>query len=109
MAEFIINQPIETTDAKIEVTISPNAPLLVGVTRFQLVVIDDAGNASDPAITEVIIRDTERPTAVLDIVPQQVEAGKSFALVGDRSSDVAPGKVVKYVWTMVSIPDRPIN
>jgi hypothetical protein len=106
MATFLPNQPIETTEPKIEVTVSPNAPLPVGVTRFQLVVVDDSGNASEPTFVEVIIRDTQRPTAVLD-APKQVEAGRSFALAGDRSSDVPPGKVAKYIWTLVATPERP--
>jgi hypothetical protein len=106
MAEFFPNKPIETKEPKIEVTVSPNAPLPVGVTRFQLVVVDDSGNESEPNFVEVVIRDTQRPTAVLD-APRQVEAGQSFALSGDRSSDVAPGKVVRYLWTLVSTPDRP--
>jgi hypothetical protein len=100
MTEFFPNKPIETAEPKIEVTISPNAPLPAGLTKFQLVVVDDAGNASDPAVVEVIIRDTLRPTAVLD-APKSVEVGQSFVLVGDRSSDVAPGKVVNYIWTLL--------
>jgi hypothetical protein len=100
MTEFFPNKPIKTDVPKIEVTISPNAPLPVGLTRFQLVVVDDAGNASDPAVVEVIIKDTLRPTAVLD-APKAVEVGQSFVLVGDRSSDVAPGKVVNYIWTLL--------
>jgi len=106
MAEFIPNKPIETTEPKIEVTVTPKNPLAIGVNRFQLIVIDDAGNASEPAVVEVIVRDTNRPTAVLD-APKQVEIGRSFSLAGDRSSDVAPGKVAKYIWTLISTPDFP--
>jgi hypothetical protein len=30
-----------------------------------------------------------------------VEFGEAFGLDGRRSSDVAPGRVVKYIWTLV--------
>ena len=107
MAEFFPNKPIETTEPQIKVTLSPTAPLPIGVNRFQLVVVDDSGNTSEPAIREVIIRDTQRPTSVLD-APKAVEAGNSFVLDATRSSDVPPGKVVKYIWTLIETPDRPI-
>jgi hypothetical protein len=103
MAEFLLNQPVQTDDPKVEVTISPDAPLPVGVVRFQLVVVDDLGNQSEPNIREVIIRDSGRPTAILD-APPEVEVGQSFTLTGDRSSDVAPGTVVRYIWTLIATP-----
>jgi hypothetical protein len=106
MAEFVVNKPIETTDPKIEVTVSSKEPLPVGITRFQLVVVDDSGNASEPNFVDVVILDTQRPTAILD-APRQVEVGQSFVLAGDRSSDIPPGKIEKYVWTMVPALDRP--
>ena len=106
MAEFVVNKSIETKDPKIEVTVSSNALLPVGITRFQLVVVDDSGNASEPNFVDVVIRDTQRPTAILD-APKQVEVGQSFVLAGDRSSDIPPGKIAKYVWTLVSAIDRP--
>ena len=105
-AELKLNTPVETTDPVLVVKVDPANPLSNGVHRFQLVVVDDSGNESDPAIVEVIIRDTQRPTAVID-APQSAETGQSFKLSGERSSDVAPGKVVKYTWTMIPIIERP--
>ncbi|MBC7823499.1 MAG: hypothetical protein H7126_06415 [Candidatus Parcubacteria bacterium] len=105
-AELKLNVPVETTDSVLVVKVDPAAPLSNGVHRFQLVVVDDSGNESDPAIVEVIVRDTQRPTAVID-APPNTETGQSFKLSGERSSDVAPGKVVKYIWTMVPIIERP--
>lgn len=101
MAIFQPGQPVETTEPVVEVTVTPEAPLATGRHRFQLVVVDDAGNVSDPDVAEVIVRDTQRPTAVLT-APEQVEFGRSFVLDGRRSSDVPPGRVVRFVWTLVA-------
>lgn len=100
MAEFIFGQTIETEDPVVEVTIDANNPLPPGRYRFRLVVMDEQKNFSEPSEVEVIVRDSERPTAVLDADPQ-VEFGQSFKLSGERSSDVPPGKVVLYQWTLV--------
>jgi hypothetical protein len=100
MATFAIGTPVETDAPVIEVTVDPAAPLSAGRHRFQLVVVDDAGNQSAPDAVDVIVRDTTNPTAVLG-VPSQVEFGGSFSLDGRRSSDVAPGRVVKYIFTLV--------
>ena len=98
MPEFRTGQPVETDASDVEVTVSPNAPLPAGRHRFQLVVVDDSGNRSEPSITEVIVRDTTKPTAVID-APREVDLGRSFQLSGKRSSDIAPGRIVKYIWT----------
>ncbi len=100
MATFQPGTRIETDQPSIEVTVAPESPLPTGRHRFQLVVVDDSGNVSDPDEVVVIVKDTQRPTAVLD-APAQAEFGQSFLLSGKRSSDVPPGRVVKYIWTMV--------
>lgn len=108
MPEFIPNQPIETAEPRIEVTVNPQTPLPIGRQRFQLVVIDSAENESQPDLVEVIIQDTERPTAVLDVLDIQgnqtneIEFGQSFLLSGRRSTDIPPGEIVSYRWTLVS-------
>ena len=66
MAEFIAGKTIETAENVIEVTSTPDKPLPIGVHRFQLVVKDDAGNLSQPALIEVVVRDSQVPTAVID-------------------------------------------
>lgn len=100
MAEFTFGTTIDTEESAIEVTVDPQNPLPAGRHRFRLVVFDDSGNASEPSEVEIIIRDSQLPTAVLDAEPQ-VEFGQSFKLLGERSSDVAPGRVVRYQWTML--------
>jgi hypothetical protein len=97
MPEFRTGQPVQTETPDVEVTVTPSAPLPVGRHRFQLVVEDDSGNSSQPTIAEVIVRDTQKPTAVLD-APQVVDLGRSFQLSGRRSSDIA-GRIVRYTWT----------
>jgi len=97
MPEFRAGQPVVTDTPEVEVTVAPNAPLPAGRHRFQLVVADDSGNSSDPSVVEVIVRDTQKPTAVLD-APREVELGRSFQLSGRRSSDIG-GRIVRYTWT----------
>ncbi len=100
MAIFNIGASVETTTPTIEVTVNSDSPLPIGRHKFQLVVVDDSGNSSLPDSVDIIVRDTINPTAIL-IAPTQVEAGQSFTLDGNKSSDVAPGKVVKYIWTQI--------
>jgi hypothetical protein len=97
MPEFRVGQAVVTDNPEVEVTVAPNAPLPPGRHRFQLVVTDDSGNASDASVAEVIVRDTQKPTAVLD-APREVELGRSFQLSGRRSSDVG-GRIIRYTWT----------
>jgi len=93
-------ETIVTTENTVEVTVGPDSLLPPGRHSFQLVVEDDSGNQSQPDIVEVIVRDTQAPTAVLR-APKRVELGESFVLDGAQSSDVAPGKVVRFHWTRV--------
>ncbi len=115
MAKFKINEPVETNDPQVTVEVSLNEPLSVGKHVFQLVVVDDAGNESIPVTAEVIVRDTQRPRAVIT-APESVAYGQSFKLDGSQSSDVPPGRIVKYTWTMLGqtnetpiTPIRPIR
>jgi hypothetical protein len=101
MAKFVLSTPVEGTDPTIEVTVDPNTPLPIGQHKFQLVVVDESGNQSLPATVDVVVKDSQNPTAVLT-APSQVEYGKSFTLDGHTSSDVPPGKVVKFIWTLLS-------
>src|SRR5437016_81122 len=108
MAEFKPNVPVIQEDPLVSVDVKSDSPLPAGKYRFQLVVVDDGDNESDPAIIEVLVRDTERPTAVLDminadgaIIAPVASVGASFRLSGTRSSDVPPGKVKAYRFTLL--------
>jgi hypothetical protein len=101
MANFQIGTRVTTSESSVEVTVSPAAPIAPGIHHFQLVVVDEAGNQSDPATVGVIIKDTVKPTAVITAAPSQVDPGQNFRLDGSKSSDVPPGKIVNYIWTMI--------
>jgi hypothetical protein len=100
MPEFKIGEQIETDEPKIEVTIDPRNPLKPGTYRFQLIVVDDSGNESAPTMVNVVVRDTQRPTAVID-APEAVEAGVSFSMSAARSFDAPGGRIVRYIWTLL--------
>lgn len=108
MPEFKVNQPVVQPDPMVKVEVSRTAPLPLGANRFRLVVVDDSGNESEPTFLEVIIRDADKPTAVLDMVNADgkriepvVASGAGFVLSGARSADTGGGKVVEYRFTLV--------
>ena len=101
MPQFQVGRPVETTDPSVEVSFDARTPLPPGKHRFRLVVVDDAGLSSDPAEVEVIVRDNQKPTAVIE-APPQVDVGQSFTLSGRRSADLPPGRIVKFVWTLLT-------
>lgn len=98
MAEFIPNVDVETDEPAVEVTITAERPLSLGRHRFRLIVVDDSGNKSFPDEVDVIVADSEAPTAVLS-APSTVGFGASFPLDGRRSVDAGGGRIVRYVWT----------
>ncbi len=101
MAIFIQGTAITTTTPTISVDPpASTAPLPIGKQIFQLVVVDDSGNVSQPATVTVTIADQTAPTAVIN-APQVVASGASFTLDGSKSFDLGGGKVVKYIWTYV--------
>lgn len=108
MAQFKPNQPVVQADPTVKVEVSAANPLPVGANRFQLVVVDDEGNQSAPFNFEVIVQAAKIPTAVLEVIDgggqrlePQIEVGKTFILSAAKSSDVAPGKVVEYRFTLL--------
>ena len=111
MPQFKPNQAVVQPDPAVKVESSRDSPLPVGANRFQLIVVDDAGNLSDPVVIEVIVAAALVPTAVLEVVDDSgariepnVPFGKTFTLSGAKSSDVAPGKVVEYRFTLLPRP-----
>jgi hypothetical protein len=52
VTKFVVNKPVVTTTP----TVTVDAGLPAGVHRFQLVVVDSAGNESKPAVVAVTIK-----------------------------------------------------
>lgn len=52
MTKFVVNKPVVTTTP----TVMVDAGLKEGTHRFQLVVVDSAGNESKPAVVVVTIK-----------------------------------------------------
>jgi hypothetical protein len=108
MPAFKPNQPIVQKEPVIRVDVARDAPLPLGANRFRLVVVDEAGNESEPVFLDVVVRDTDKPTAVLDMVDatgRRVEptvgVGQSFILSGARSTDLGSGKIAEYRFTLM--------
>jgi len=105
MAEFVVNQDVVTDIPSVEVTITRTNALAIGRHRFRLIVVDDAGNVSQPDEVDVIVADQEAPTAVLG-APPTVALGASFPLDGRRSFDIGGGRIVTYRWTYLGPSNR---
>ena len=101
MPRFVPGTPIDTGDVNnVLVEMDPAAPLRTGRHQFRLVVVDDAGNESEPAFADVVVLDQQRPTAVITPPRQTVAFGQNFSLSGAQSSDIG-GRIVRYVWTLI--------
>ena len=108
MAKFKVNVavPQDTPVIKVEGTDSGALPL--GPNRFSLVVVDDSGNESAPFLLTVTVVDTDKPTAVLQVVNADgkvvdptVAFGQTFILSGAASQDKEPGKIKEYRFTLL--------
>ena len=109
MPQFKVNEPQTSTEPVIKVEVSKANPLPPGAHRFQLIVVDNEGNESEPAFVDLTVQALNAPTAVLELVdaggkkiaPPVVIEGKSFTLSGKNSVDVAPGTIVEYRFTLL--------
>jgi hypothetical protein len=111
MAKFVPgrDQEVKSAEPILEVMVDRANPLGAGKHTFQLVVTDDSGNNSEPAVVSVIVLDRDRPTAVIDVLnaagsvvppPVRLGLGEKFTLSGRRSSDVG-GTVKTWTWTLL--------
>jgi hypothetical protein len=101
-SELRVNEPIQADapDATLVITVDPNQPLRTGSIVFQLEVLDDSGNRSQPATVRIVVIDNQAPTAVIT-APQSVPFGEGFTLSGAQSSDVGGGRIARFIWTLV--------
>jgi hypothetical protein len=113
MAQFVPgrDREVKSDEPILEVLVDRTNSLRVGKHSFQLVVTDDSGNDSAPAVVTVIVLDRDRPTAVIDVInaagsivppPVQLGFGEKFVLSGERSSDVGGSPKM---WTWSLLPD----
>ena len=107
--EALLEGSQTTKDTILKVAVSNKNPLPIGASTFELMVVDDSGNESVPAQITVVVRDTTRPTAVLRVLNEEgrplpgnaLEFGAGFILNAKGSLDMPPGKISKYVWTLL--------
>jgi hypothetical protein len=109
MAVFQPNKTIAQKESLIQVEVSADKPLPLGLNRFQLIVVDDSNNVSVAATIDVMIKDTTAPTAGLSVVNADgkkidpvIPFGQSFFLSGAQSTDAGGGKIVEYRFTLLA-------
>lgn len=109
LEDFQTQGEVKTEDAVLTVTVSANKPLPIGPHVFELQVADEAGNISKAVGVQVVVKDTQAPTAVLNVtdaegrpLPENVlEFGAGFILNAKGSLDIGSG-IASYTWRMVS-------
>lgn len=99
-------QTLDTTEPKLEITPTRDVPLPSGTYTFELVVEDDKGGKSAPVVLNVVVQKT-LPDAVLK-GPEKVEVNTPFTLDASGSTAVAPAKLAKFHWRLVSPGRVPI-
>jgi hypothetical protein len=99
-----INQAIEAKapDSQLLILVDAAKPMKTGTYVFQLQVVDDAANVSQPTSVKIVVVDDQAPNAVID-APDRVGFGKGFTLSGKRSFDVG-GTVTQFIWTLIQAP-----
>jgi hypothetical protein len=96
-----VNQPIEAAapDSSLVIDVDPAKPLKPGTYLFQLEVVDDAGNRSQPTRAKLVVIDDTAPNAIIS-APSTVSVGRTFTLSGKDSTDIG-GTIEKFIWTLV--------
>jgi hypothetical protein len=103
-ADLQINKSIDgkANDPLLVIIVDPQKPLPTGTYTFQLQVVDDAKNASQPTSVNIVVADDKAPNAVIT-APDRVSVGDGFTLSGKSSFDVG-GRIDQYVWTLIKAP-----
>ena len=112
MAEFVKNVPVYQGDPQSPLEVLGDPPWTGGKSRLQLIVVDDAGNQSDPVFVDISVKQRPQPTAKLALVdsqgkpitPARVAFGASFTLSAAGSAAVAPAALAKYRFTLLKAP-----
>jgi hypothetical protein len=109
MAQFVKDVPVYQGEPQAPLEVMGQPPWTGGTGRLQLIVVDDAGNQSDPVFVDVAVKQRPQPTAALSLIgedgnpitPAQVAWGASFWLSAADSTAVAPAAVATYRFTLV--------
>lgn len=99
-----VNQPIEgkANDPTLVIIVDAAKPLTTGTYVFQLQVVDDAKNVSQPTTVNIVVADDKAPNAVIT-APARVSFGDGFTLSGKSSFDVG-GRIDGYIWSLIKSP-----
>jgi chitodextrinase len=97
-----VNEPIQVAapDATLIIVVDSTNPLKVGSYTFQLEVVDDSGNRSQPTQARLFVVDSQAPSAIIS-APRTVPFASDFTLSGVESSDVGGGTIAQYIWTLI--------
>jgi len=106
--EAIQAGPQTTADSRLVIEM-PDGQLPVGQHRFGVTVQDDSGNESAQVFISVVVVDTERPTAVLELRDangrllddNRIPFGATFTLDSRRSTDTGGGQMVTFIWELL--------
>ena len=99
-SQLQVNRPVEAAAPDATLVITMDRPLPVGSYLFQLEVIDNSGNRSQPVQARLIVVDTQAPSAIIS-APRTVPFNTEFTLSGIESRDVGGGTIASYVWTLL--------
>jgi hypothetical protein len=93
-------------------SITPNPPTTstlavtvantIGVLKFQLVVTDNLGQQSAPAVAQVTVQGP--PIAVINATPPTVAEGGAITLDGSQSTSSGTGTIASYTFTLEALP-----
>ena len=101
-SQLQVNQPIEAAapDATLIITMDRARPLPIGSYTFQLEVVDDSGNRSQPVQARLFVIDSQAPSAIIS-APRSVPFATEFTLSGAESRDVGGGTIARFIWTLL--------
>jgi hypothetical protein len=112
MSQFVKNVPVYQGDPQDALQVASDTGWPAGTSRLQLIVVDDAGNQSDPVFVDITVKQRPPPTAALAVVdrggapitPPRVPAGASFTLSAAGASSPVQAQIVEYRFTLVKAP-----
>jgi hypothetical protein len=112
MSQFVKNVPVYQGDPRDALQVGGDPPWPAGASRLQLIVVDDAGNQSDPVFVDITVKQRPPPTAALAVVdgggapitPPRLPAGASFTLSAAGASSPVQAQIVEYRFTLVKAP-----